>query len=198
MKRFAAVLLAGGCSSRMGRSKVLLDYRGIPLWRFQLEKLIRLDLNQLFVSVPATFVLPAGPWTIVHDHSAQRGPLAGLEAALRLTREELLLTLAVDMPAITGDFLTSLLQKAGTRGLVPRLEGFYHGTCAIYPARILPLVQQVLSSSDRSFQHLVQEALSMELMEVEEIQQEKKWLFENWNSPQDLERASSSVGPSLC
>ena len=170
----------------MGMNKGRLDYKGTPLWRFQIDKLIRLGPNQLFFSVTPEMTFPEGPWTLVYDRSPRLGPLGGLEAALRLTSEAFLVTLAVDMPEMTTEFLRFLLGKAETTGVVPRVDGFYHGASAVYPARILPIVEQVLVSDDRSFQHLVTEALKARLLQVEEIKSTTKKLFENWNSPQDV------------
>jgi molybdopterin-guanine dinucleotide biosynthesis protein A len=174
----------------MGTNKAFLNFQGTPLWRFQIDKLLRLQPDQLFFSVPPGMELPAGPWMFVYDRLPHLGPLGGLEAALRLTGEGLLITLAVDMPAMTSDFLSLLLRKAGPRGVVPHLDGFYHGASAVYPASILPLFEQILASNDRSFQHLVREALRIDLMEVEEVQPETAPLFRNWNSPQDLESSN--------
>ena len=95
----------------MGMSKASLDYMGTPLWLFQMKKLIRLRPGQIFFSVPLDMEFPPGSWTVVHDRFQDIGPLGGLEAALRLTRENFLITLAVDMPAMTVEFLSFLLDK---------------------------------------------------------------------------------------
>ncbi|HEY5705921.1 MAG TPA: molybdenum cofactor guanylyltransferase [Terrimicrobiaceae bacterium] len=186
MRKFAAVLMAGGQSRRMGVDKALLDYHGKPLWCLQMEKLTQLGPEQLFFSVRQQMEFPSGSWRFVHDHAANMGPLGGLEAALRLTSDEFLVALAVDMPAMTAKFLSTLLEKAGPAGVVPHFNGFYHGASAVYPIRILPLVERVLQSADRSFQHLIREALPLGIMKAQEIEPAESGLFENWNSPDDL------------
>jgi molybdenum cofactor guanylyltransferase len=193
VNKLAAVLMAGGRSKRMGISKALLDYKGTPLWLFQMEKLVQLHPDRIFFSVPPDMEFPSGSWTFVHDRSPDIGPLGGLEAALRLTREDFLVTLAVDMPAMTAEFLSFLLNKAGPAGVVPHFEGFYHGAAAVYPVTILPLVEQILAGNDRSFQHLIREALQSGIMKAEEIERATSGLFENWNSPEDVKRARNSI-----
>ena len=175
----------------MGANKALLLYDGQPLWRFQIEKLIRLNPEQLFFSVRPDMRFPRGPWTFVHDRSDDLGPLGGLEAALRLTSQEFLVTLAVDMPTMTSAFLSSLLEEAGPAGVVPHLNGFYHGAAAVYPISIVSIVERLLDGDDRSFQHLTDEALKVGLMTVEEITSAQSALFENWNAPDDLSRAGT-------
>ena len=170
----------------MGMSKALLDYNGTPLWLFQMEKLVQLRPERIFFSVQPETEFPSGSWTFVHDRSPDFGPLGGLEAALRLMREDFLVTLAVDMPAMTVEFLSFLIDKAGPAGVVPHFEGFYHGATAVYPVKILPLLEEVLAGNDRSFQHLIREALQSGIMKAEEIEPATSALFENWNSPDDV------------
>ena len=184
--KFAAVLLAGGRSSRMPTNKAFLEYEGMPMWRFQIDKLTKLGPDQLFLSVQRGAEFPSGPWRLVHDRSAELGPLGGLEAALQQTHSELLLTLAVDMPRMTVNFLRELLEQSGSAGTVPLLDGFYCGTAAVYPVSILPLVEKILAGKDRSFRRLIGEALKAGLMNAKEIPASRAALFANWNSPEDL------------
>ena len=185
-ERFAAVLLAGGRSSRMRTNKASIEYEGMPMWRFQIDKLTKLSPDQLFFSVRSGMEFPPGPWTFVHDRVAGLGPLGGLEAALRQTASDFLVTLAVDMPRITVNFLRELIEESECAGTVPIHEGFYCGTAAVYPLKILPLVQEILAGNDRSFQRLIDEALKAGMMNAKEIPDSQAALFTNWNSPEDL------------
>jgi molybdenum cofactor guanylyltransferase len=185
-ERFGAVLLAGGRSSRMRTNKAFLEHEDTPLWRFQIDKLVKLDPDELFFSVQPGMQFPAGPWTFVHDRAPDLGPLGGLEAALRQTHSQHLVTLAVDMPQMTVNFLRKLLEQSGSAGTVPVLDGFFCGAAAVYPIRILPLVERILAGKDRSFQRLIAEALEMGLLKAKEIPTSQAALFTNWNSPADL------------
>jgi molybdenum cofactor guanylyltransferase len=193
MRNFAAVLLAGGRSTRMKTNKAFLDCKGMPMWRFQMEKLIQLRPDELFFSIQPGMTFPAGPWEFVFDRSPDLGPLGGLEAALRQTHSDFLVTLAVDMPGMTADFLSSLLEECGPAGVVPLVEGFYCGGAAVYPVKILPLVEAILTGSDRSFQHLIRGALQSRLMNAKEIPPGRRALFENWNIPEDLKGDESTL-----
>lgn len=191
-KSFAAVLLAGGRSTRMKTNKAFLDFHGIPMWRFQMEKLERLGPDELFFSVQPGMNFPPGAWTFVCDRRPDFGPLGGLEATLRQTRADFLVTLAVDMPAMTTDFLRELLEASGPAGVVPLVEGFYCGAAAVYPVRILPLVETILAENDRSFQRLIREAAASSLMHVKPVSPEERPLFENWNGPEDQRKSEST------
>jgi molybdopterin-guanine dinucleotide biosynthesis protein A len=190
-KIFAAVLLAGGRSTRMKTNKALLQYHGMPMWRFQMEKLERLGPEELFFSIQPGMDFPSGTWTFVCDRRPDFGPLGGLEATLRQTRADFLVTLAVDMPAMTTDFLRELLEASGPAGVVPVVEGFYCGAAAVYPVKILPLVETILARKDRSFQRLIREAAASGVMNAKSISPAERPLFENWNAPEDQRRSES-------
>jgi molybdopterin-guanine dinucleotide biosynthesis protein A len=183
---FAAVLLAGGASSRMGRPKALLDFEGQPLWRRQMATLQALAPAELFLSATRELDFGTGPWTTLHDRASGLGPLAGVEAALRAMKVQRLVALAVDMPGVTSDFLRLLLREAGDAGIVAELEGFYQGTVAIYPRSILPRVETILAGDDRSFQKLVGEAVAAGEMKVHRVTEAERSLFRNLNRPEDL------------
>jgi molybdopterin-guanine dinucleotide biosynthesis protein A len=193
MKKFAAVLLAGGRSTRMKTNKAFLDCQGTPMWRFQMEKLITLCPDELFLSVQPGMEFPAGPWEFVFDRQPDLGPVGGLEAALRQTHSHFLVTLAVDMPGMTADFLSNLLEESGPAGVVPLVEGFYCGGAAVYPVKILPVVETILVGSDRSFQHLIREGVQSGLMNAKQIPPGRRPLFENWNNPEDQQRSKSTL-----
>jgi molybdopterin-guanine dinucleotide biosynthesis protein A len=183
---FTAVLLAGGSSSRMGQPKALLDYQGVPLWRRQADKLLALAPTALLISTRPDLPLEPGPWKIIHDHVAGRGPLAGIDAALLETSADFLIVLAVDMPAITTEFLRKLMDLTGPRGVVPQLDDRYQGLAAIYPAQVRTILQQVLSSEDRSLQRLVRMALAAELVTIYPVGEDERPFFKNLNRPDDL------------
>jgi molybdenum cofactor guanylyltransferase len=192
-EKFAAVLLAGGRSSRMRINKALIEYEGTPMWRFQIDKLAKLGPAQLFFSVQPDMEFPAGPWTFVRDRAPDLGPVGGLEAALRQTHSDFLVTLAVDMPRITLNFLRELLEESECAGTVPLLDGFYCGTAAVYPIRMLPLVEKILAGDDRSFQRLIGEAIKSGMLKAKEIPASQATLFANWNSPEDCKGGAEAA-----
>jgi molybdenum cofactor guanylyltransferase len=198
LEKFAAVLLAGGRSSRMRTNKALIEYEGMPLWRFQIDKLAKLGPDQLFFSVQPDLDFPSGPWRFVHDRAAGLGPLAGLEAALRRTRSDFLVALGVDMPAMTTNFLAELLEQSRSAGTVPLVDGFYCGVAAVYPVKILPLVEKILASQDRSFQHLISEALKSWTMKAKKIPVSQAPLFANWNFPKDTGALLAGISRKRC
>ena len=185
---FTAVLLAGGKSTRMGRDKagVLID--GQPLWQRQLATLRAVHPQELFISGK-----PDGPYAdagveILADNFPGLGPLAGLEAALRRASHPLVLVLAIDLPAMTADFLSILVRHAAASatGCVPRDDRWFEPLAAVYPRACLPLAEACLRAADRSMQRFVRLAVEQGFMRVREVSECDRALFRNVNLPDDL------------
>lgn len=109
---FAAALLAGGQSRRMGQDKALLDWGGQPLWQVQLGKIATLNPARVLLSCreeQALSPVPLGVQT-VYDPPGNQGPLPAIWRCLDQVRLPLLV-LGVDMPGMTADFLGEIVQR---------------------------------------------------------------------------------------
>ena len=116
------VVLAGGLSSRMGRDKALLSWRGRPLIEHQLEVLREAGADEVRVS-------GARPdYAGIADPIAQAGPLGGLAGIAEATAGEAdLLVIPVDMPLLRAGLLRRLRDER------PRARSLS------FAARVLPL-----------------------------------------------------------
>ncbi len=181
---FAAVLLAGGQSRRMGRDKALLPLAdGRLLWQRQLGILQELEPAELLISGPGREGFsPDVP--LLADRTPGLGPLSGIAAALGAMHSPRLIVLAVDMPEMTAAYLRGLLDRCSDeRGIVPQHPdtGFYEPLAAIYPRSVLPLAVTRLAEQNRALQGFVRSAGS--LVEAWRIAAGDRALFTNWNEP---------------
>ena len=185
---FTAVLLAGGKSTRMGRDKAGVLIGGQPLWQRQLATLRALHPHELFISGK-----PDGPYAdarveILPDHFPGLGPLAGLEAALRRASHPLVLVLAIDLPAMTANFLSGLIRQAAASatGCVPREDRWFEPLAAVYPRACLPLAEACLREADHSMQRFAQLAVEQGFVRICELVEAERPLFRNVNEPGEI------------
>lgn len=183
---FTAALLAGGKSSRMGQDKATLDFEGQVLWKRQIGLLERLQPAQLLISGRPDGPYVGSGYTIVYDRPGDLGPLGGLLGLLERCETPRLLVLAVDMPWMTGPVLEQLLSYPS--GVVAEHDGWLEGTAAVYPVKLLSLVRQTLSGTDRSFQVLLRSALSTGEMETWTLPKDHVKPFQSWNHPASREK----------
>lgn len=177
--RFSAALLAGGKSSRMGQDKAALEFEGELLWRRQVRLLEGLGPAEVLISGRPDGPYVGSSYKIIYDHEAG-GPLAGLAALLEACTSPHLLVLAVDMPWMTKAALETLLSFEN--GAVPEHEGWFEGTATVYPVSLLPLVQETLHSTDRSFQSLIRQAIDKKLLQTWPLPLGVIPSFRSWNT----------------
>ncbi len=190
----AAVLLAGGKSSRMGRDKSALIVNGEPLWQRQLAVLRATEPAELFISGKSD-----GPYAdcgveILADEIPDCGPLGGIATALRRCTSDMLLVLAVDMPAMTAEFLRSLLEESqrAAKGVVPsvaalvRARANFEPLAAVYPRAALAIADECLRTGERKLETFIRKLKANQLVSVQSVAEEKAALFTNWNEPEDV------------
>ncbi len=129
----AAVLLAGGRSRRMGRDKALLSLDGEPVAKILAERLLTLT-DQVYLSTNDPSLSAFLGLTSICDTYRDRGPMAGVHAAMSLSTRTLLIVLACDLPGASVDLLQGLLVFSdGYDAVVPRTsDGQSHPVCAVY------------------------------------------------------------------
>lgn len=184
----SAVLLAGGESRRMGRDKATFEWRGRPLWEWQLEKLRDSHPEKIFISARSDIAWrPAGVECVV-DVPPSRGPLSGLAATLTATETEHLLALAVDMPFMTTEHLRELCSAAtpGT-GVIPMFEGSAEPLAAIYPVEARSVFLEALNGDNFSLQPIVGKLIALKLLRVMPVSGRARKLYRSVNEPSDVQ-----------
>jgi len=185
--KISAALVAGGQSRRMAKDKATLLFRGKPLWKVQLELLRKLEPIEILVSARTDPGWRPADVPFVADEPPSRGPLSGLAASLATMRSNHLLALAIDMPLMTPEYLTSLCsQIRPCRGVIAKIDDRFEPLAAIYPHEALPHVQSALSGEDFSLQKLTARLVASRELEVVPITSQERTLFLNVNEPSDL------------
>lgn len=184
---FAALLLAGGESRRMGRDKATIELDGEPLWQRQLRILRALEPEQIFVSartVPPW--LPADVELVVDDPPS-RGPLSGLTKALAAARTTQLIALAVDMPFMTAEELRRLCRLADEdSGVVPEIANRVEPLAAVYPQKASRDFAAALSGPDFSLQLLIRKLAATATVRLLPVGDESVHLYRSMNEPADF------------
>ncbi len=194
---FAAVLLAGGRSRRMGMDKGRLDWQGQPLWQVQLAKLAALQPEPLLLAARDGQSFATTEATVLHDPPGEDlGPLPAIARCLRSVGRPLLV-LAVDMPMMTSDFIRAHLLGSETPALpsTASIGLAYVGEplCALYTPAMLPLIEIALASGQRSLQRLWAHAAEQGVAQLIALDDTQRAFFHNMNTPEDLRAAEPNV-----
>ena len=158
----AALILAGGKSTRMGTDKAMLDYHGMPQWQYLAGLLQALHLQDIRISCRAGQEPAFGAFPVVTDTFLELGPTGAILSAFRQEPDTAWLVLACDLPLMDAATLRYLLAQRRRSALATAFRQAYapaawaHGTTgahagapepliAIWEPRSYPLLLQLLA-----------------------------------------------------
>lgn len=150
----AGIVLCGGKSSRMGRSKALLPF-GPELMLQRVVRTLSAVVSPIVVVAARDQELPplSGDLLLARDEREGRGPLEGLSAGMKeLSRHGYSADLAIyttscDVPLLAPDFIRQVLAALGPhQAAVPVEECFFHSLAAAYRLAVLPEIEALLAT----------------------------------------------------
>jgi molybdopterin-guanine dinucleotide biosynthesis protein A len=134
-------IVAGGASSRMGRAKALLPFRGRPLLARQLE-ILRPLFDRVLVASNDADAFGSFGVDIVPDILSERCSLTAIHAVLMATRTEHAFVVACDLPFLNPRLVESLLaQRKGNDVVVPRSGDQIEPLHAVYSRACLRVIE---------------------------------------------------------
>jgi molybdopterin-guanine dinucleotide biosynthesis protein A len=142
----SGIVLCGGRSSRMGRPKAWLPWRGRPMVAHVVDTLRRIVDDVVVVSTPG-LALPPLPAQVVCDPEPGLGPLAGITEGLAHVEADLAFVTSTDAPFLAADFVEALFAFGGAAA--PLVEGRVQTLAAVYPRGALSHGRDLLARGRR-------------------------------------------------
>ena len=142
----AGFVLAGGRSSRMGRDKALVAFRGQPLVAHALGILREAGLAAAIAGSRSVLGAYA---PVVEDAESGLGPLAGICAAMSSTTARWAVFVPVDLPLLPASLVRCLMKDARTTGraiTIASVNGFAETFPVVLERRVLPGLQSELDA----------------------------------------------------
>ena len=172
--RTAAIVLAGGRSTRMGRPKASLEWQGSTLVRRAAGLAARVVDGPVVVVRADGQDLPPLPddVEIAHDARDARGPLEGIAAGLALVgdRADAVFVCGVDTPllhpALIAHVIAVLARDPEADVALPFAHGFPHPLCAAYRTSIARRLHELLAEGRLATKPLLQGCRVRELDEA--------------------------------
>jgi molybdopterin-guanine dinucleotide biosynthesis protein A len=194
----SALVLAGGASSRFGRPKALIEFRGRPMIAWITDVVSR-HADELLVSVAdpdqADLVRAAVPRAlVVQDEAKGRGPIEGLARGFEAAAGELVLVAPCDAPLLRPALHDALVTALGDHeAAVPRIEVF-DPVRAVYrrEAAVRVLREAAVPSPSALVDRLRTVVLDEPALRLVDPDLRS---FLDVNGPEDLARASAWPGP---
>ncbi|HEX3974952.1 MAG TPA: molybdenum cofactor guanylyltransferase [Solirubrobacteraceae bacterium] len=206
----AAIVLAGGRSSRMGAPKAALDWHGSTLVRRVTGIVARGVEGPVIVVRAPGQELPALPAAvkIVQDAREGQGPVQGLAAGLAAVagRAAVAYVSATDAPLLHPAFVRRVVDACGDEVDValPRIGGYRQPLAAAYRVELLDTVEELIAAGRLRPGFLFERCRVVELDEAAMLADPavaradpQLASVRNLNEPVDYERAQVLPGPAI-
>ncbi|MBO0687047.1 MAG: molybdenum cofactor guanylyltransferase, partial [Candidatus Dormibacteraeota bacterium] len=182
------LILAGGASRRMGRPKALLPVGNSTLIEWIARRLGR-EFERLLVAAGEEGQVPAALRShLVWDLHPGAGPLAGIEAGLAASPDDLVVAVACDMPWVGTDLVRRLAEESsGHDAAVPRLRGRPEPACAAYRRSSAAAIGRSVAGGRLKAAEILEE------LDVRWLDHEPSRQFRNLNTPDEYERFLDAV-----
>ncbi len=163
----SGIVLAGGQSQRMGRNKALLELQGQTLIARVLERLSPL-CDELIISANDVELYADLPAQVVPDLIPGRGALGGIHAGLATMRHGKAVVVACDMPFLSLSLLRYMVvMSSGYDVVSPRVDGFFEPLHAVYSARCVDPIAQLIAEGPRRVVDLYRQVRLREVTEAD-------------------------------
>ncbi len=138
----AGIVLCGGKSSRMGRDKAWLPWRGQPMVA-HVVSILRPIVDEVVVVASDAFELPTMEARVVRDREPALGPLAGIREGLEQINTDFAFVTGTDAPFLSPAFVTALLSYGCAAA--PEIDGHVQTLAAVYPRNALERIGAMLA-----------------------------------------------------
>jgi molybdenum cofactor guanylyltransferase len=211
MAQTAAIVLAGGRSSRMGSAKAGLDWHGSTLLRRVTGIVTRIVSPGpvIVVSAPGQDLPKLDPTVeVVTDEREGRGPVQGLAAGLQAIgdRAEIAFVSSTDVPLLHPAFVRTVLGGLTEEVdvVLPEVGGYRQPLSAAYRVDLLPTVQDLIATDQMRPAFLFERCRVLHLTESDLLRDGALHRLDpdlrsvsNLNEPADYERARALPAPGI-
>jgi len=188
-----SIILAGGKSSRLGRSKALQAIGGKSLIQWVVDRLALLSTEIIIATAHGEAISFSSAVKIktVADIYPGKGPLVGIYSGLIASSSSRAIVVGCDTPFLSAGLLEYMTQICSTFDIVvPRIKNKLEPLCAVYSKNCSGLIQGLLEQDELRIRKLFS-MVKVKYVEEDEINRfdPEHLSFFNINSQDDLDRA---------
>ncbi len=188
------IILAGGKNLRYGKIKALEKIGNIVLIQRVVNRLVPLIDQLVIVTGKEKHGLPNNLGAVfVKDVYPDRGPLGGIYTGLNVSKNDVNILVACDMPFLNTELLRHLVFLSSTNdAVVPcPAPGMFEPLHAVYSCTCIPVIKRHLDANEKAISSFFNEVKVL-YVEEEECRQYDPHLcsFFNINTQEDFDKAN--------
>lgn len=189
VNNIAGVILAGGASKRFNgiiKTRILIDGKTI------ISRIID-TIGEIFDEITIVTNAPEefsefSNYKIISDQFLNKGPLAGIHSALKVSEKEALFVFAGDMPLLDKEFIIKQIDYYNINKcevLIPRVNKYIEPLHGIYKKTLFRVLEEYLIvNHDYAVREFLKK-VNVRYLQLEESEKTRK-AFMNINSPNDI------------
>jgi molybdopterin-guanine dinucleotide biosynthesis protein A len=184
--KYTGIVLAGGKSSRMGKDKGWIIWKGTTLVGHAVNTLKGLCTDILISTHDPRYEKLGYP--VIADHYQDSGPMAGIHACLSRSRTAMNLVIPVDTPLVNKELYQHLLQYKQVADVIVPLdhENFFQPLCAVYNKSITRAMEEQIHTRVLGFTPLFEKVNCIPVKIDPSLSFFSSLMFLNINSPSEL------------
>ena len=195
--KLTSIILAGGKSLRLGRTKSLATIGGKSLIQWVVNRLATIS-TEIIIATAHGEEIPCSSSVrlrTVADINPGKGPLAGIYSGLIASSNSRAIVVSCDTPFVSVGLLEYMTQTGpGSDIIVPRMKEKVEPLCAVYSKNCLAPVRELLEQNELKIIELypLVTVSYIEEADIDRFDPEHLSFF-NINSQADLDRARRLV-----
>jgi molybdopterin-guanine dinucleotide biosynthesis protein A len=188
-----SIILAGGKSLRLGRSKFLQAIEGKSLIQWVVDRLATISTEIIIATAHGEAIPCSSAVRIktVADIYPEKGPLGGIYSGLIASSSPRAIVVGCDTPFLSVGLLEYMTQTLADSDIaLPKIGEMVEPLCAVYSKNCLAPIQELLEQDERRISKLFS-MVKVKYVEEDELNRfdPEHLSFFNINSQDDLERA---------
>lgn len=198
--RFSAIVLAGGASARMGRTKADLPFGAETMLARIVRELAREFDDIVIVAAPSdqdSERPPLAGVTTIHDETAYGGPLDALARGLRAAAHPVAFACSCDLPLIDASVARKICEMAADDedAVIPRVDGIDQPLHAAWRTRCAGILSEMHRAGYRRITQAFPK-IRARIVDESELRKISPTLvsFLNVNTPEEYDRALKLAG----
>jgi molybdopterin-guanine dinucleotide biosynthesis protein A len=184
-RQLSGLILAGGESRRMGQDKGSVIWRGMSLIEHAYQTFSTLCEEIIVSSNNPDLTFRFGK--IVPDNFTGIGPIAGLEAGLKVASYPLVLVMSCDTPLVPAAMFSHLLEKHGDYDIsLAAHNGINEPMIGLYSKSVYPVIREEINKGQNKPPAIIKQTKWQEVDIHKGLNFFQPDMFRNLNSPEDL------------
>lgn len=193
MKDLAVFILCGGKKSQEQSDKGLVLFKDKPFIEHIIKAILPITNNIQLVTNSTDYDYL--DYKKIRDIEIDKGPLGGIYTALYYSETEFSMILSCDIPLISTELLSELIEKHDDEAVITVLssESRIHPLIGIYAKKILPDIKEAIDRGDLKLMNLIVK-VPHQIINFDENQNQK---FMNINSLDELNDLDANLNSIL-